>query len=117
MKGHQATDSKQDFRRLIRRYPLQSTGVVFLGSLTIIALVLGLRQLRQFLSPIGGPGAGTTVDLRATDHASGNSALPNSLTDGTAPSYDVQILSLGRTANGDVPNLFRIQGEVIYHDN
>jgi len=116
MKGHDTTANNQ-FRRLIRRYPWHSTGVVFLGSLTIIALVLGLRQLRQVLSPIGGPGAGTTVDLLATDHAAGNTALPNSLTDGTAPSYDVQILPIGRAANGDVTNLFRIQGEVRYYDN
>lgn len=86
--------------------------------LFVVAGVVGLFFVNSRFSPTGlETGNNTTVQLKVSDHdANANpSLLPNSLTESTPPGYTNNVvMEIPRQPGGAIPNLFRIQGELIY---
>lgn len=98
--------------------------LAYYGLIGVLAIIIGSYatwKLIEFISPQQiDVGAGATVNLKVSDHSlNGGSvkiALPNNLTDTTAPFYNDDINSgpLNLTTGGNNVNIFRIQGTVGY---
>jgi hypothetical protein len=91
---------------------------VLITSLFVLAGVVGLFFVNSRFGPTAlETGNNTTVQLKVSDHDTNANPnlLPNSLTEGTAPGYTNNVvMEIPRQASGVVPDLFRIQGELIY---
>lgn len=104
-------------RRVINRVKThpEVVGIPVLALIVVAGVILGF-QVRTRLSPSltlspGNPEA----TIKLSDHDLNSRPLPNSLTEGTRADFDnPAVVDLPRDAAGNVPNLFRIQGEIIY---
>lgn len=96
---------------------------VALGVTATLIVVLGGVLGLYFIDTRFGPNAfriGTdsaTIGLRVSNHDARGNALPNSLTDATAPDYSNpgQIVNLAKSLNGDIASLLRYQGTLEYY--
>lgn len=104
-------------RRLINRVKARPeiVGIPVLALIVIAGLILGFK-VRTRLGPL------TTLNqanpeavLKISEHFGTSSRLPNNLSDTTQPNYgNTAVIDLPRDPAGNVPSLFRIQGEIIF---
>jgi hypothetical protein len=92
------------------------TGFI-LTALVVTAGVLSLLFVNRF-SPTEfsfGPDATASLSVSAHDTAPNPNLLPNNLTDNTTPDYlNNVIMSIPRQSSGQIPELFRIEGQMTY---
>jgi hypothetical protein len=102
---------------------LKVHSVAFGVTATLIVVLSGVLSL-YFIgsrfspsSPIVTGSDGATIKLQVSDHNTNASPglLPNSLTDGTAAEYTNNYFMDLAKVNGDIPNLFRMQGTLAYN--
>src|SRR5688500_13462220 len=115
--------TKQSTNNLAKKFPkldAQVVGIAALSLVLLVGLISAWQRFEQKLSPIEPQGQGLTTQLRVSDHSgsvsgSNQALLPNSLSDGTTPNYqEPATLEIPRLTNGQIPNLFRLQAEVVY---
>ena len=91
-------------------------GIVVLAAMVVIGIIVGLRSPITLSPERDDSAGGITLKTRFSDHEVTGGLLPNNLNDQTSPHYpgDDPPELLQKNANGDVLNLFRIQGEIEY---